>query len=333
MNGHIRTFLLAFLFTALVASLLFLFIGRALIPLSDDIDVLADELLLLFKNDESQLILPNDEAPPPTISNIVTLLLVGLDYRPYDFPDYRESAPSTVGALATHTRVTEADFIAVLCVNTDTKEMTAISIPEDTVLTLGGDETTLKTVYASHGAAYFAELVSSLVGFELDYQLFVNVSDIGRIVELAGNLVLPVSTDMYLENDQYTSTPKSGEATLLLEEGNRYITKNNVVWLLSFDDYRDGGSRAETVLSFANALMARFTTLENLLKIDTLYSAVAASVTTNVTLADVQKHISILLSYASYSLETQNYPGTYSEDRELFYPAVQEALAAYLPYR
>lgn len=333
MNGHIRTFLLAFLFTALIASLLFLFIGRALIPSSDSIGVLAEELLLLFENDESGLLLPKDETTSPVTTNVVTLLLVGLDYRPYDFSDYRESAPSTVGSLSAYTRVTEADFIAVLCVNTDTKEMTAISIPEDSVLTLSGDETTLKAVYASHGAAYFAELVSSLVGFELDYQLFVNVSDIGRIVELAGNLVLPVSTDMYLENDRYTATPKSGDATLLLAEGNQYITKNNVVWLLSFDDYRDGGSRAETILSFANALMTRFTSLENLLKIDSLYTAVSAAVKTNVTLADVQKHISILLSYASYSLETQTYPGTYSEDRELFYPAVQEALAAYLPYR
>ena len=333
MNGHIRTFLLAFLATALVASLLFLFIGKILIPEQEGPASLSDELLLLFDNDGSGLILPKDEPVSPIESNVITLLLIGLDYRPEDFSDYRENAPDTIGTLTTYTRTTEADFIAVLCVDTATKEMTAISIPEDTAITVSGSDTTLKSIYASHGEEYFSRLVSSLVGLDLDYRLAVNISDIGRIVELAGNLVLPVSTDMYLEDDRYTSTPKSSNATLLLEEGNQYITKTNAVWLLSFDDYRDGGSRAETILSFAKALMTRFTSLENLLKIDSLYTAVSAAVKTNVTLADVQKHISVLLSYASYTVKAQTYPGTYSEDRDVFYPDIQSALADFLPYR
>ncbi|MBO5110659.1 MAG: LCP family protein [Clostridia bacterium] len=333
MKGQVRTVLAVFCAVAAVLALGFFLVGRVLIPDTGEPVSLSDALRLLFENDRSPALLP--ESPPvfPEEDTTVTVLLMGLDYRPEEFDDYRMDAPATPGALGTHSRKIEADFIAVLCVNTESKEISVIAIPEDSVISLSGTDTPLRQVYGDYGEDYFCRLIAALVGFEIDYRLAVNVCDVGRIVELAGNAVVSVPCNMYLENKQYTSAPKSAGATLLLEAGDRYITKENAVWLLSFDDYENGGSRVSTVLTFANALMARFTTLENLLRIDELYTAVSRVVSTNVTIEDVRDHISILLSYASYSIKSQTYPGTYSADREVFYPDTEEALAAFTPYR
>ncbi|MBQ9121739.1 MAG: LCP family protein [Clostridia bacterium] len=333
MKGQGRTVLIAFSATALLFALIFLLLGQVLIPQDEPPVSVSDIIRLLLENDTSAPLLPEEDTLSPDADDTVTLLLTGLDYRPEDFDDYRADAPDAVGALGAYARTVEADFIAVLCVNTTAKEISVVSLPESMELTLSGASVLLKEVYGEYGDAYFRRLIASLVGFDIDYSLAVNICDIGQIVELAGNAVVSVPCNMYLENDRYTASPKTDSATLLLAAGNQYITKNNVVWLLSFNDYPNGGSRAETVISFANTLTSRLTTLENLLRIDELYTAVARAVNTDVTLADVQKHISILLSYASYTVKTQTYPGTYSSDREAFYPDTEGAIAAFAPYR
>ena len=333
MKEHWRTALGAFLWTAIVVALALFLLGRAILPAEAAPVSLSDALRLLFENDRSNTILPSGGASDVAKDSVLTLLLLGLDYRPEDFDDYRADAPATPGALGQHTRQVEADFIAVLCVDTTGKTIDVITIPEDTVLTVSGRQTTLKEVWGELGEEYFCQLIASLIGFAPDYRLAVNVSDVGALVELAGNAIVTVPCNMYLENDLYTATPHTESAMLLFEAGDRYITKENAKWLLSFDDYSGGGSRASTILSFINALMTRFTSLENLLRIDELYTAALRSVHTDVTIEDVREHISVLLSYASYTVRPRTYPGVYSADREQFLPDKEAALTAFSPYR
>lgn len=333
MKGHGRSVLWAFAITAIVFAVLFFLLGKVLIPTEKEPVSLSEALRLLFENDNSGVLVPKDDPVPTEKDTTVSVLLIGLDYRPDDFSDYRADAPDTPGALGQYTRKTQADFIAVACVDTKTKELTVITIPEDSVLTLNGRETSLKAVYGDCEEDYFRGVIATMVGFTPDYTLAVNICDVGRIVELAGNAVITVPCDMYLENDRYTASPEDPSARLLLSAGEQYITKSNAVWLLSFDDYSDGNSRASTVISFANTLMSRLTTLENLLRIDELYDAVKSSVRTDVTIADVRKHISILLSYSSYTVKTRTYPGVYSAEKDAFLPDTQAALDAFTPYR
>ena len=333
MKGQGRSVLLAFTVTAMVFALLFLFLGEALIPAGEAPVSLSDALQLLFANDRSDVLVPKNEPTPAVTDTTVSLLLLGLDYRPDDFSDYRADAPDTPGALGQFTRKVQADFIAVACVDTQTKELTVITIPEDSVLNLNGRETALKAVYGDHGEDYFRGVIATMIGFTPDYTLAVNICDVGSIVELAGNAIVTVPCDMYLENDRYTAIPETPTARLLLSAGEQYITRENAVWLLSFDDYSDGNSRAATITSFANTLMTRLTTLENLLRIDELYEAIKSCVSTDVTIADVRKHISVLLSYSSYTVKARTYPGVYSADRDVFLPDTEEALDVFLPYR
>lgn len=337
MNTRAKHFLVAFLCAALVSATIFFLIGRWILPEEKMSVSLSDALALLFASDKSPSILPSKEDTGSQSKDGLCILLTGLDYRPDDFNDYQEklsgSMVSRPGILGEHTRRIEADFIALVFVDSVARSFTVVSLPEDMLLTAGGEERLLKTVYSDFGEDYFVSLISAMTGMEIDYRVSVNISDIGEVVEAAGNVTVSVPCDMYLENDLYTSAPKSGGATLLLYKGEQYITKNNVVWLLSFDDYRNGGDRTETILSFAQALMTRFCKIETLLRIDEVYTSLLGSVKTDVTLNDLHQHINVLLSYSSYTVSTQSYPGSYSADGSVFYPDREAALSLLAEYR
>lgn len=337
MNTRTKHFLIAFFAAALVSATIFFLIGYGILPDKKTSVSLSDALSILFASDRSPTLLPSKENTEGQKRDGFCILLTGLDYRPDDFYDYRDSLSSVTvtkpGVLGENNRRIEADFIALVYVDPLARSFSVISLPENMLLTAGGEERLLKTVYADFGEEYFVSLISAATGMEIDHRVFVNVSDIGSVVEAAGNVTVSVPCDMYLENELYTASPKSGDATLLLSKGEQYITKNNAVWLLSFNDYRNGGSRAETILSFAHGLMARFCQIETLLRIDEVYATVSKSVSTDVTADDLHEHINVLLSFTSYDVSTRTYPGSYSADSSVFYPDREAALPLLSEFR
>lgn len=108
------------------------------------------------------------------------------------------------------------DSIMMISVDSNTKQINAISIPRDTMVDVPRKNKKLNAVYGVSGVEELRNVVEDIAGIYTDYYVVVNVESFMKIIDLIGGVEFDVPYNMYHEDDdpQYTINLKAGLQTL-----------------------------------------------------------------------------------------------------------------------
>ncbi len=350
MLASVKSFLIAFA----VALLIFGLIGYFAMP---QIKSLADGFFTPGEVDPSDTETVTYVAPavPDAQTGIIgkkaafedhksfTMLLIGSDYQPGVFSDYRISVQNSANLdlLSTHQRHYKADVIMLVRYNASSGIFMMSAIPPNLMVTSAGIQMRLGEALEKKGAAVFTELVSSVIGMSIDYYICCRIALFEDIINRIGGVSYDVPTDMYYVNEEErivtagasrdpiplvvdgkivtdsdgnpVMIPAGRAFTINLKRGVQALNGEKAGWVLRYNVYPNGfAGRRETQVGFFRAL---FESLFNQDKHDLLSGIVAligssATGETNMTVTDFEDISETMLSYARYDKTTVIFPCT-----------------------
>lgn len=362
MLSSVKSFFIAFA----VALLIFGLIGYFAMP---QIKSLADGFLTPGEEEPDDTVEETYVAPdvPDAKTGIIgdkpvfadqksfTMLLIGSDYQPDVYSDYRISVQNTadIDQLSTHQRHYKADVIMLVRYNAASGVVMLSAVPPSLMVTTAGIQMKLCDVLERKGASVFTELVSSIVGIPVDYYVCCRISLFIDIINRLGGVKYDVPMDMYYVNEEErlvtpgtsrepiplvvdgkTVTDSDGNPVMIpagkaftinLKKGIQTLNGEKASWVLRYNVYPNGFiGRRDTQTGFFRAL---FEGVFNEDKHDLLASVITLinasdAAETNMTPSDYEDISKTILSYSKYEKTTVVFPctvtGSGSEERVSF---------------
>ena len=344
----------SFFIAAAVALLIFGLIGYLCLP---QIKSLAEGFFSLGETDPSETEAVTYDVPdvPDAETGIkgkkaafedhksFTMLLIGSDYQPGVFSDYRVTVQNTgnLELLSTHQRHYRADVIMLVRYNATSGVFMMSAIPPNLMVTSAGVQMRLGEALEKKGASVFTELVSSVIGMSIDYYICCRISLFEDIINRLGGVSYDVPMDMYYVNEEeriVTSgsrepqplrdadgnivkdsegnpvlIPAGRAFTINLKRGSQSLNGEKAGWVLRYNVYPNGfAGRRETQVGFFRAL---FESVFNEDRHDLLAGIIALIGTsdtgeTNMTVMDFEDISETMLSYTRYDKTTVIFPCT-----------------------
>lgn len=284
-----------------------------------------------------------------------TMLLVGSDYQPDVFSDYRVSVQNTadIDQLSTHQRHYKADVIMLLRYNAQNGTVMLSAVPPSLMVTSAGIQMKLCDVLERKGISVFSDLVGSVVGLSIDYYICCRISMFMDIVNRLGGVKYEVPMDMYYVNEEErivtagasrepiplvvdgkTITDSDGNPVMIpagraftinLKRGIQTLNGEKSSWVLRYNVYPSGfAGRREVQTGFFRAWFDSLFTEENHALLSGVVSLMnsSAAAETNLTPSEFEDLSQTILSYSRYEKTTVIFPctvtGSGAEERVSF---------------
>lgn len=153
---------------------------------------------------------PNEDpekAPALNIdANSFTMLIIGTDYQPNIFNDYRVFLPSNATAedYVRNSRHYTADTIIIVHASKETGDFLITSLPKTTKVTSHGVVTTLGEAYETVTIDYFKQLITSIISLSIDYCIEMQVNMARDVIDFMypNGIMYEVPYDMYYVNEE-----------------------------------------------------------------------------------------------------------------------------------
>lgn len=270
-----------------------------------------------------------------------TILLIGSDYQPDVFSDYRISVQGSSDAnqLATHQRHYKADVITLIRYSAESGIVMFSAIPPNLMVTASGVQMKLGAVLERKGAEALTNIVEGVVGMDIDYYICCRISLFANIINRIGGVKFDVPRDMYYVNEEErilssgssrdpiplvvdgqqildsegnpVMIPAGRAFTINLKRGMQDLNGEKATWLLRYNAY-DGGfsERRDTIANFFRALFDTVMKEEN----NSLVSGIIALINssnageTNMSQSDFEELAETMLSYEKYEKSTVIFP-------------------------
>lgn len=278
-----------------------------------------------------------------------TLLLVGSDYQPDVFSDYRISVQNTadIEQLAVNNRHYKADVIMIVRYNSDSGIIMLSAVPSSLMVSAGGIQMRLCDVLERKSITYFSDLVAGIIGMPIDYYICCRISLFDEIIDRLGGIKYDVPTDMYYVNEEERIvTPGSsrepiplvvngepvidsegnpvmipaGKAfTINLKRGIQTLDGEKATWVLRYNVYANGFiGRRDTLVSFFRAFFEQYATDDKRSALSGIVSYINTSPagSTNLTPSEFEEIANTLLSYSKYEKTNVVFPCTVSGNGE-----------------
>lgn len=220
-----------------------------------------------------------------------TLLLIGSDYQPKVFSDYRINVETSydAGVLAANQRHYGADTLVLIRFDVESRSCVISAIPTNLQVTVNGVSVSLYSVFETNGRSYLIELVQSITGLKIDYYLESNIETFKKIINLYGGVTYDVPVNMYYVDEEerivadgQSTAPtqkKDSDGNLMFDEygnpvleypGNPYtidlkaggktLNGEESSQLLRFKAYSSGGqgARRATQAGFFKAMLDQY---------------------------------------------------------------------------
>ncbi|MBQ4556695.1 MAG: LCP family protein [Clostridia bacterium] len=272
-----------------------------------------------------------------------TILLIGTDYRPSLYNDYHPNLSSQYPTLhatkeligyngtlpAYPYRSVNADAVVMVCVNKEEQTIAYLPIPSNTLLNIGGVNTTIAELYYDKGLEYFVNKMSGITGVPVDYFALVSVEWLVGAVNIMGGVTYDVPCNMQYE-DENTGLK------INLRKGSQEIDGNKAAQLLAFNSYEDGNlSREKTALGFLQALALKMTNVANVNKAADVLTDLKKYVYTNVTAEDLANNLEMIFAYSKFKIASLEYPGSYftRDEKQYFNPYINLAINKMSQYK
>lgn len=193
------------------------------------------------------------------------------------------------------------DSMLVANYNPDSKQISIVTIPRDTKVKLKNNILPkINAAYAAggrkhEGATYASEIVSNLIGININYYVYINISSIKEITDMLGGVNFDVPTDM-----KYSDPTQ--DLYINLKKGYQLLDGDKVEQLLRFrkpsgkyttelKQYYDGSDikRTEMQVKFIKAFIGQKLNIQYLPKFNSVINYAFKNIVTNMTLTDALK--------------------------------------------
>ncbi len=198
------------------------------------------------------------------------------------------------------------DSMMVANYNPETKQVSIVTIPRDTRVTL--KKNILPKINAAYaaggrehkGAVYASEIVSNLTGININYYVHINISSIKKITDMLGGVYFDVPADLrYVDPTQ--------DLNINLKKGYQLLGGSEVEQLLRFrkpserlyskaelkelTQFYDGSDikRTEMQVKFIKEFISQKLTLQYLPRFNSVINYAFENIITNMTLGDALK--------------------------------------------
>lgn len=135
-----------------------------------------------------------------------TMLIIGTDYQPKVFNDYRVSIPqnATIDDYIKNPRHYTADTILVIHANKEVGDFVITALPKTTKIVSHGVTTTLGEAYETVTIEYFKQLISSIISLSIDYCIEMQVNMMKDVIDFMypSGISYNIPYDMYYVNEE-----------------------------------------------------------------------------------------------------------------------------------
>lgn len=272
-----------------------------------------------------------------------TVLLIGSDYQPEVFTDYRVSVQNTadIDQLSTHQRHYKADVIMLLRYSAETGAVMLSAVPPSLMVTSAGIQMKLSDVLERKGASVFTELVAGVTGMSIDYYVCCRISLFIDIINRLGGIKYDVPVDMYYVNEEErivtagtsrdpiplvvdgrpvtdsegnpVMIPAGRPFTINLKRGIQTLNGEKASWVLRYNVYPGGfAGRRETQTGFFRAMFEAVFNEEKHALLSGIVALINASDAgeTNLTPSDFEEIAKTVASYSKYEKISVIFPCT-----------------------
>jgi len=271
----------------------------------------------------------------PSAGDSFTFLLVGTDYQPSVFDDYKaeEELPETgdeLLGLPDRGRQINADTLLLLRVNKQKRTFLFSSLsPQMRISTANGVYTTLSGSFRQGGIEELKKNVQTLTGLAPDYHAVISLNDCAALLDIIGDISFNVPCDMYYEDP-------TQDLVIDLKKGVQTLSSEQAVKMLRFDRYpTTANSRLTVAIDFMKTVLAKVTQTSFLTKAEDLYEKASELVETNFGSADLLANLELIASYKDYAKATVTYPAAKEihNGRDYLSPDLKSALSKYAVYK
>jgi anionic cell wall polymer biosynthesis LytR-Cps2A-Psr (LCP) family protein len=285
------------------------------------------------------------------------ILLIGTDYRPDDFNDYKENflngtvSGGKLGMLTRKVRPRSADYMMLIRVKEETREITFTEIPRNTRVTVYEKHCLLGTLYGDYGVEAIVNFVNYLTSVTIDYYICMNVTNAAAIINMIDGVTINVPVDILNpyynpsidpEDEDYEKKlsvagitgDRDFQTKIAIEAGENLINGDNIFALLHYrtkDDNYDESQRSQVLLDLTKAVIEKAISNEYLKDASELFARAISYAETNLSFSELISNIGIIKAYDEFKKKTLSYPGATAtvEGVNYFIPSATEAHAIF----
>ena len=227
-----------------------------------------------------------------------TVLIVGLD---------RRIGEKSIG---------NTDTLLMASINTITGQVTLLSIPRDTQVTIPGygKEKINAAARLGKGLRTTEVLVEGLTGQKIDGYVLTNFSGFKTIIDILGGINLTVEKDMYY----VTGDEKDG--IINLHKGTQRLNGTQALQYARFrQDSLGDISRTTRQQVVIKAMVKEFLQMKTVFKIPSLIRQMTKSVETDLSAGQLWSLANLLLSFEKIELISQTLPGSFLVENNISY--------------
>ena len=122
------------------------------------------------------------------------------------------------------------DTMMVININPITSELSMLSIPRDTKVTIGSWTGKINAVYSSHGANAIMDTVGNLLGIKIENYAHIDLAVFRRVIDSLGGVQFDVPVDLYYHD-------KAQNLFIDLKKGNQLLNGNKAEQLMRFREW------------------------------------------------------------------------------------------------
>ena len=359
-----------FVISFAIAALIFGIIGFAVIPFMKNV---MDNFGVSDVSDQTGDV--NGDEPPadvpslPTSNKVdinaesFTMMIVGSDYQPNVFDDYRADIPidATADEYIENSRHYTADAILIVRADKDEGHFVITALPKNTYVVSHGIETTLAEAYETVDIEYFKQLVTSIISLKIDYHIEMQFDMFKRVIDMMypTGVMCNVPQDMYYVNEEERIiTPGSSNEieyiydsqgniieTILpgepfkidLKKGTYKLDGEKSCQLLRYAQYAEGESkRCQVLSSYFKSIADSSFSDQVLVSLTSAFKVIMSGKDgkTNITDSARDNIMTVLCNYGKFTPKILTIPGNYTEKGgktyfEYTYSAVHNMFAPY----
>ena len=349
MLSSVKSFVIAFAVSILIFGLIGYFIAPQIKSLTDNFLTPNDEVTHVDEYEippvpNAQSGIVSDPAAFPDHRSF-TLLLIGSDYQPAVFSDYRVSVSNTTDmeVLSTHQRHYKADVIMLVSYNAETGIVMFSAIPSNLMVTASGITMKLGDVLERKNVTYFKDMVAGIVGMPIDYYVCCQISLFIDLINKLGGIKYDVPVNMNYRDDEeriVTEGASRDPIPLIIDGAQVYDENGDPVMIPAgkpFTINLTKGIQRDTVTTFFRTFFETFAREENHSKLAGVVSLLNTSnaASTNMSTSDFEELASTILAYQKYEKTNLNFPvniAGFGDDERISF-ARNTVYAAYEKYR
>lgn len=214
--------------------------------------------------------------------------------------------------------VGRSDTMFVVTLDTDTKEVSMLSVPRDTRVKIPGHGwDKINHAYAEGGHKLSEQAAEALLGVPLDYYVIINFAGFNKIVDAVGGVTIDVDKRMYYE-DPYDNL------VIDLKPGKQHLSGRTAIQYVRYRDEEGDIGRVQRQQKFVKALLAEVTSPAVLTKIPDIIREVNSVIKTDMSASEMLNFAKLFNDASKQGLNTAMVPGkpAYIDDISYWLPDV-----------